>query len=71
MTNIIRMPVHSTSLTSEQALHTALMDKLADVVIIGYDSDGEFVILSSKLTRAEALFLLTKACRWAEGYINE
>lgn len=65
--NVIRMPVSSTSFTPKQALLTALDDDLEDVIITGYAQDGELTIRSSKLTRAEALFLLTKASRWAEG----
>ena len=38
-----------------------------DVLICGYNADGELYIRSSRLTRAEALFLATKAARWAEG----
>lgn len=65
--NVIRMPVSSTSFTPKQALLTVLNDDLSDVIIVGYDKDGDLIIRSSKLTRAEALFLLTKASRWAEG----
>lgn len=68
--NIIRLPA-STTMTAQQALQSALDDSesgvLEDVLICGYNADGELYIRSSRLTRAEALFLATKACRWAEG----
>lgn len=40
---------------------------LQDVLIIGYEGDGELFVRSSKMTNAEALFLATQACRWAEN----
>lgn len=69
--NIIRLPASSTTMTAQQALYSALADAessiLDDVLICGYNADGELYIRSSRLTRAEALFLATKAARWAEG----
>jgi hypothetical protein len=70
MTNLIRLPP-TTTMTAEQALHTALKDAeikdLVDVMIIGYDKDEEFYIISSRLTCAQSLFLAIKAMRWAES----
>lgn len=40
---------------------------LADVLICGYDEDGALYVRSSRLTCAEAMFLATKAARWAES----
>lgn len=57
--NVISMPA-STSFTPEQALESAKSVALTDVLIIGYDADGSLFVRSSKLTRAEALFLLEK-----------
>jgi hypothetical protein len=57
-------------MTAEQALQSALVDAeskhLTDVLIIGYDSDGDLFIRSSRLTCAEAFFLASKAARWAQ-----
>lgn len=69
MTNLIRLPP-TTSMTAQQALATCLTDAesghLQDVLIIGYDADGDLFIRSSRLTCAEAFFLASKAARWAQ-----
>ena len=72
-TPIIRLnPEPNTSMTTQQALHSALADAedpsrgLQDVLIIAYDSDGDLYIRSSKMTCAEAFFMANKAMRWAE-----
>lgn len=69
MSNLIRLPPTST-MTAEQALESALTDAhdgyLQDVLIIGYDSDGDLFVRSSRLTCAEAFFLASKAARWAQ-----
>lgn len=66
MSNLLRLPP-STTYTPEQALQTALDDNLQDVMIIGYDNDGDLIIRSSRMTCAQALFLANKAMRWAES----
>jgi hypothetical protein len=55
----------STNHTAEQALNQALKYDLTDVMIIGYDVDGDLVVLSSKMTRAEGLFMVKKAEEWS------
>jgi len=70
MTNLIRLPA-TTTMTAEQALQSALVDAetkhLADVLIVGYDADGDLYIRSSRLSCAQAFFLANKAARWAEN----
>jgi hypothetical protein len=70
MTNLIRLPP-STTMTAKQALESALVDAeanhLTDVLICGYDADGDLYIRSSRLTCAEAFFLASKAARWAQN----
>ena len=70
MTNLIRLPP-TTTMTAEQALESALVDAktkhLQDVLIIGYDEDGDLFVRSSRLTCAEAFFLANKAACWAES----
>ena len=39
--------------------------KITDVLIVGYDSDNDLVTYSSRMTRAEAVFLLEKGKEWA------
>lgn len=71
--NVITLPA-SVNYTAEQALQSALQRKsLTDVMIIAYDEDGILFIRSSKMTRAEGLFMLEKAKEWTmnaglEGY---
>jgi hypothetical protein len=70
MTNLLRLPP-TTTMTAEQALQSALVDAeekhLTDVLICGYDKDGDLYIRSSRLTCAEAMFMANKALRWAES----
>jgi len=71
-TPIIRLaPAPNTNMSPVQAVHSALVDAengdIQDVLIIGYDADGDLYIRSSKMTRAEALFMANKAMRWAES----
>ncbi len=61
---IIELPA-STNYTPEQALHSALKADLTDVMIIGYDQDGELFIRSSKMTRADGLFMVERAREWS------
>lgn len=61
---VIALPA-SINYTAEQALHSALKADLTDVMIIGYDEDGELFVRSSKLTRAEGLFMVEKAREWS------
>lgn len=44
-------------MTVEQALESVMRIKLHDVLILGYDDEGRFKVRSSKMTRAEALYL--------------
>ena len=70
MTNLIRLPP-TTTMNAEQALQSALADAetkhLMDVLIVGYDEDGDLYIRSSRLTCSEAFFMANKAMRWAES----
>lgn len=61
---VIELPA-STNYTAEQALHSALKADLIDVMVIGYDEDGDLFIRSSKMTRAEGLFMVEKAREWS------
>lgn len=70
MTNLIRLPP-TTTMTAQQAIQSALVDTedghLKDVLIIGYDKDGDLYIRSSRLTCAEAFFLANKGALWAQN----
>ena len=61
---VMRLPA-STNYNAEQALHSALQADLTDVMIIGYDQDGNLFIRSSRMTRAEGLYMTEKAREWS------
>lgn len=64
---VIALPA-SVNYTPEQALKSALdmctNGRLTDVMVIGYDEDGDLIVRSSKMTRAEGLFMTKKAEEW-------
>jgi len=62
-TKVIDLPA-STNYTPELALAQALKYNLTDVLIVGYDIDRDLVVLSSRMTRAEGLFMVKKAEEW-------
>ena len=61
---VIALPA-SVNYTAEQALNSALMKELTDVLVLGYDSAGVLIVRSSMMTRAEGLFMAKKAEQWA------
>ena len=61
--NVISLPA-SKSFQPKQALISAMEFDLTDVLVIGY-VDGELIVRSSKMTCAEALFLLERGKVWA------
>jgi hypothetical protein len=61
--NIRHIPA-TTTMTAEQALNAALMRNLEDVLIVGYHDDSTIAVLSSRMSRAEALFMMEKAKDW-------
>ena len=56
----------STKLTPDMALDDAKNYDLSDVMVIGYQ-DGELVVRSSEMSRAEAVFMLLAAIDHARG----
>jgi len=60
---VIALPA-SVNYTPEQALASALTADLTDVIVLGYDQDGDLFVRSSKMTRAEGLFMVKKAEQW-------
>lgn len=69
ISNLLIQP--NQAMDAKQALHSTLSFEnefgLQDVLIIAYDTDGGLFVRSSRMTNAEALFLATQACRWAEN----
>ena len=64
--NIIALPA-TTTLTPDQALKSALGSTLSDVLIVGYDANEVLFVRSSRMSRADALFLLEKVKGWVMG----
>ena len=60
MSKVTELPA-STTMTPRQALLSALgfadNDNLTEVLIVGYDSDGDLVVRSSRMNRQDALWL--------------
>lgn len=55
----------TSTMTCEQALARASLDGMSDVLIAGYDQMGQLVVMSSRMTCAEAAFLAQHMLRWA------
>ena len=60
----------STTLTPEQALASVAMTELTDVLIVGYDVDGDLYVRSSRMDRKDALWMAEMLKRWALGEEN-
>lgn len=60
---VVELPA-SVNYTPEQALQSALKAGLTDVIVLGYDEDGDLFVRSSKMTRAEGLFMVKRAEEW-------
>lgn len=60
MDNVLAFPA-TTTMTPQQALLSALefadQDNLQEVLVVGYDGDGDLLIRSSRMTRRDALWL--------------
>jgi len=71
---ITRLPA-SSSMLPEQALEHARAQQashgMESVLVVGYYADGDFFSYSSRMTRAEALWLLEDARDWARGRADE
>lgn len=61
----------TTTYTVDQALDKAKQDELQDVLILGWGNDGDFVALSSRMERQDALWLAKKGEQWALGDFDD
>lgn len=72
MKNVLAFPA-AVTMTPKQALLSALVfadeDNLQDVLVIGYDGDGELLIRSSRMDRQDALWLSEQLRGYALGEI--
>jgi len=66
--NVISLPA-SENFTPDLAVKHVMslceVGQLADILMVGYDNDNELIVFSSRMSRAEAVFLLEKAKDWA------
>lgn len=66
MAKVEHLVTGSTSLTPEMALADAANFNFDDVMVIGYQ-EGELVVRSSHMSRAQAVFMLLEAIDHARG----
>ena len=60
--NIVELPVITKlDIPSERVLHSAAKHGMDDVVVIGYDNDGEFYFASNKADGGTVIWLLELA----------
>lgn len=63
MPKVTQLPASST-MTVDQALESAKQLNLGDVLILGYNKDGEFCLRSSRLDRDLAFWLCHSGAAW-------
>lgn len=63
-TNLAHLPL-SANLNPEQALNTALQKDFKEVMICGFDNEGNFVSLNSKMSRRDGLWVIENAREFA------
>lgn len=67
---LLQLPA-TTTYTVEQALDKAKSENLSDVLILGWDSETEeLVVRSSRMDRANALWLAMKGQEWVLGVLD-
>ena len=68
MSDLVMLGPHD-RMTPEECLSHCAMDheNFGDVMVIGYDKDGDLIVRSSAMRRADALFMLMKAVDHAMG----
>ena len=70
MNKVLSFPASTTALP-EQALASALSyaeaGRLQDVLIVGYDDDGDLYVRSSRMDRKDALWLSEQLRQYAVG----
>lgn len=61
-------------MTPQQALLSAIEfannDNLQDVLVVGYDGDGDLLVRSSRMDRKDALWLSEQLRRYALGEVD-
>lgn len=64
--NVVDLGPHC-RMTVDETLDLCKRDNMTDVIVVGYDADDEVVIRSSKMSRADAVYLLEQAKLHALG----
>ena len=67
MTAVVYGMPASTTFNSEQALESAKSIDMKECLIVGYDTDGDLVVRSSRMDRKDAMWL----CVMLHKYILE
>jgi plasmid maintenance system antidote protein VapI len=65
--SVTHLVTGSTDLTPEMTLADAKNFELDDVMVVGYDMDGDLIVRSSHMTRANAVYMLLAAIDHARG----
>lgn len=66
MNKVLPFPA-ATTMTPQQALDSAKALEPMDVLVIGYDQNGELLVRSSRMDRKDALWLVEAAKRYVTG----
>lgn len=56
MSDVVELGPHD-RMTTDEALEYAKRRGLKELIVVGYDQDGDFVVVSSHLSRSDALWL--------------
>lgn len=70
--NVVALPA-TTTMTPHQALSSALSfadnDNLKEVLVVGFDGDGDLLVRSSRMTNSNALWLIEQARLYVLGLL--
>lgn len=70
MSNVVKLKGAHSRMTVEQAINSAKELELTDVVIAGFDKDGDFCVRSSHMTRKDALWIAEYTKKHAMGELD-
>ena len=56
--NIVDFPKQDTGMTPEEALKKAAEQDLQEILIVGYNSDEDLVVIASRLTKRDVLWII-------------
>lgn len=72
MSDLVNLPPHDRMTAGEcLSMCARWSDEYQDVIVIGYDEDGELTVRSSAMNRKDALWMLMAAIDHARGVRDE